>query len=71
MTGNFSSLPGISRSPRVLSAPEASTYTWVQGTGNVPTALFLVCSLAFFFVGLFVFRAFEKDGVKRGTLGAY
>lgn len=71
MTGNFSSLARYFPFTQGLIRTRQSLIPGFRGTGDVPMALFLVCSLAFFFVGLFVFRAFEKDSVKRGTLGAY
>ena len=71
MTGTFSPLARLFPFTQGLIRTRHALIPGFEDTINVPMFLFLVCSFALFLVGLFVFRAFEKDSIKRGTLGAY
>lgn len=71
MTGTFSSLARYFPFTQGLFRTRNALVPDLAGGVDVPFWLFASCSLALLFVGTSVFRKFEKDALKDGTLTSY
>lgn len=71
ITGTFSSFARFFPFTQGLMRTRASLIPDLKDTTSVSLPLFISCSVVLLVVGILVFRKFERDSLKRGTLISY